>query len=360
MNFSQNLLNWYWRNSRALPWRSDNNPYQIWISEVIMQQTRIAQGTAYYHSFIKAFPNVQALAEASEEDVLNIWKGLGYYSRARNLHSAAQTIVSHYDGLMPDTYKGLLKLKGIGPYTAAAIASIAYGEAVAVLDGNALRVYARYCGISDPVDHPSGINQCRMAALGLIDRSHPGDYNQAVMELGALVCKPQIPACNECPVNHSCIAVLSGKTSMLPVKNGKAKPVDRYIYYFVFMANIPEGPFIFLRHRDGKGIWKGLYDFPSIESESELSMKQQDIIKIMTQWNLQPCNLKAFNIYGPHIHKLTHIRIVASFIVIPIPANEIPVLKLKKVRLNPEALSEIPIPRLIEIFLDKTWGIKTR
>ena len=233
MNFSNLLIQWYLHNKRDLPWRKTIDPYRIWLSEIILQQTRVDQGMAYYFKFIYNFPSVFDLAKASEEDVLKLWQGLGYYSRARNLHFSAKYIVNELKGTFPANYYNLIKLKGVGDYTASAIASICYNESTAVVDGNVYRVLARYFGINTPINTSKGIKKFKQLAQELIDSKNPGTYNQAAMELGATVCKPQKPLCNECVFNNSCVALSKNLISNLPVKVNKLKIKQRYFNYLV-------------------------------------------------------------------------------------------------------------------------------
>eukprot|EP01089_Gocevia_fonbrunei_P006974 TRINITY_DN1798_c0_g1_i7.p1 TRINITY_DN1798_c0_g1~~TRINITY_DN1798_c0_g1_i7.p1 ORF type:complete len:223 (-),score=44.31 TRINITY_DN1798_c0_g1_i7:1940-2608(-) len=221
MNFSRIILEWYELNKRLLPWRNTNEPYCIWLSEIMLQQTRVAQGIPYYMSFVEAFPTVQDLAAASEEQVLKLWQGLGYYSRARNLHATAKIITEKYNGKFPDTYKELLQLKGIGDYTASAIASICFGRAEAVVDGNVYRVLSRYYGIDLPINGSEGILYFKELAKEIMDAKNIRDYNQGIMEFGALQCTPKNPDCNSCPLQKSCVAFATNRIDILPVKNKK-------------------------------------------------------------------------------------------------------------------------------------------
>ena len=223
MILSEKLIYWYLQNKRELPWRKTKDPYRVWLSEIMLQQTRVAQGLPYFLKFTKAFPTVFDLAKADESEVLKLWQGLGYYSRARNLHFTAKYIAEELNGMFPENYKGLLQLKGVGDYTASAIASICYDEPVAVVDGNVYRVLSRYFGIATPINSTKGIKEFKELAQTLIDASQPGVYNQAIMDFGALHCKPQNPLCNECPVSDSCVALAKNSIKELPVKERKIK-----------------------------------------------------------------------------------------------------------------------------------------
>ncbi|HEY6915066.1 MAG TPA: A/G-specific adenine glycosylase, partial [Paludibacter sp.] len=233
--FTHQIHHWYSNFKRDLPWRNTDDPYYIWLSEIILQQTRVNQGWAYYTSFIQTFPSVKDLAKASEDQVLKLWQGLGYYSRARNLHFTAKYIVDQYQGKFPNTYQGLLSLKGIGEYTAAAIASISFHEAVPAVDGNVYRVLSRYFGISEPMDTTQGKKVFMQLAKNLIKGTNPGMHNQAMMEFGALQCTPLKPNCPECPLNNRCFAYLNQKQGELPVKSKKTKQRNRYFNYFVLI-----------------------------------------------------------------------------------------------------------------------------
>lgn len=262
--FSARLLAWYALHKRDLPWRRTADPYRIWISEIILQQTRVAQGTEYFNRFIARFPHVAALAEASEEQVLHCWQGLGYYSRARNLHAAAREIVSRFGGTFPRQYADVLSLPGIGEYTAAAICSFAYRAPHAVVDGNVYRVLARIFGIGTPVDTPAAKKQFSALAQSLLDGNAPDDYNQAIMDFGALQCTPRSPRCGACPFSDTCRAFRENRTGSLPVKKGKTAVKPRYFNYF----HIRTGNSLLLHKRTEKDIWQNLYEFPLIETDA--------------------------------------------------------------------------------------------
>jgi len=223
MQFYNTLIYWYLHNKRDLPWRKSKNPYYVWLSEIILQQTRVAQGLPYFLNFTKAFPTVFDLAEAKENTVLKLWQGLGYYSRARNLHFSAKYIKNELNGIFPTTYKDLLKLKGVGDYTASAIASICFNEPTAVVDGNVYRVLSRYFGIKTPINSTEGIKEFKKLAQTLIHTKDPGTYNQAIMDFGATLCKPKNPLCNECPFANSCVSLEKNLINELPIKEKKVK-----------------------------------------------------------------------------------------------------------------------------------------
>src|SRR5690554_5706333 len=262
MTFSQKLISWYSEHKRELPWRNTKDPYKIWLSEVILQQTRVAQGLPYYENFINTFPTVFDLAKADEQQVLKIWQGLGYYSRARNLHHTAQYISENLNGIFPDNYKDLLKLKGVGSYTAAAIASFSNDEAVAVLDGNVYRVLSRYFGIETDISSSKAKKEFQELANEVLDQKQPSLFNQAIMEFGALQCVPKNPNCEVCVLNDSCFALKEKKVDKLPVKLKKTKVTQRFLNYLVFLD---ENKNSIINKRTQNGIWKNLYEFPLLE-----------------------------------------------------------------------------------------------
>lgn len=261
--FTQTLQEWYAVNKRDLPWRHTQDPYLIWISEIILQQTRVAQGYDYFVRFVSRFPDVKSLAAASEEEVLKYWQGLGYYSRARNLHAAARSMKG---GKFPGSYEEVQALKGVGDYTAAAICSLAYGMPYAVVDGNVYRVLARYFGIDAPIDSGKGKKLFAGLADEMLDKKRPAEYNQAIMDFGALQCVPRDPACNVCPLAESCAARAEGKVAQLPVKQHKTQTVNRYFNYLY----VRMGEDILLHKRTGDDIWKNLYELPLIEADHDM------------------------------------------------------------------------------------------
>ena len=266
---SKKLAEWYQENRRNLPWRRSNDPYKIWISEVILQQTRVDQGLGYYKNFVKTFPNVHALARAREEKVLRLWQGLGYYTRARNLHRCAKVISTKYNGHFPTDPFELKQLPGVGDYTAAAIASIAFGKRSAVVDGNVYRVLSRIYGIETPIDSTLGRQEFKQLANDLIPSKKPGIYNQAIMEFGALYCTPKNPDCPNCMFRKICVASAEEKQLFLPIKKKIIKVTNRYFNYFVIDH---EGSFL-MRKREDKDIWKGLYEFFLVETKGPASPK---------------------------------------------------------------------------------------
>ncbi|MDC1235365.1 A/G-specific adenine glycosylase [Flavobacteriaceae bacterium] len=314
MSFSQEIIHWYQANKRSLPWRETKDPYHIWLSEIILQQTRVAQGTPYYVKFTDAFPTVFDLAAAPEEQVLKLWQGLGYYSRARNLHAAAQYVVNELNGVFPANHKALLQLKGVGDYTASAIASICFNSPEAVLDGNVYRVLSRYFGIDVPVNTTEGARLFKAIALDQLDLANPSDYNQAIMEFGALQCTPKLTDCPSCPLQSTCVAYRTQKVTVLPVKLPKQKPVKVYHYYFVFVD--PFGNTLYEK-RTGKGIWEGLYQFPLATFSAPRTVEGLlTSMETALDFSLYE-NAKHFVYHDTYVvHKLTHRHIYATFIVI--------------------------------------------
>lgn len=340
MTFSQKILLWYNENKRALPWRVTQDPYRIWLSEIILQQTRVDQGTPYYLKFVNNFPTVYELANASEEEVLKLWQGLGYYSRARNLHATAKTIVNEYAGNFPDTYHELLKLKGVGDYTASAIASICYSLPEPVVDGNVYRVLSRYFGMDKPINSSDGIKYFKKLAREVMNIENIRDYNQGIMEFGAIQCKPKKPYCLHCVLNDSCAALQTDRVHELPVKLKKTKVRNRYFNYLVPLS--PDGRTI-LKQRIGKGIWQNLWEFPLLESKKEISKNQ---IKQSVKDFLEFKNTSEIYRYNaaPIIHKLSHQHLHTTFWVIKTDTGvkgSIPLAELEK----------YPVPVLVAYFL---------
>ena len=295
------LSTWYKENRRDLPWRNSSNPYQIWLSEVILQQTRVDQGMSFYARFIERFETVGKLAEAPESDVMLAWQGLGYYSRARNLQAAAKTIVKEHNGQFPSTYNAIRALKGIGDYTAAAIASIVFNLPHAAVDGNVNRVLSRLFAIQEPVDHPSGKKLITACATEILDQLNPGNHNQAVMELGALICSPRNPKCNSCPVHTHCNAFQNKKQEQYPVKRTKIKVRERFLTYFFI---IDDRGNTLVRKRNGKDIWQGLHEFPLCESST---LEEHHSI-------LGTIAPKPSSISPSYVHQLSHQRLHIQFI----------------------------------------------
>tara|TARA_R110001606_G_scaffold57161_1_gene138186 strand:+ start:66 stop:1115 length:1050 start_codon:yes stop_codon:yes gene_type:complete len=344
MSFSGIILDWYHQNKRSLPWRKSLDPYKIWLSEIILQQTRVAQGAPYYLRFVEQFPTVHHMANASEEEVLKLWQGLGYYSRARNLHATAKIVVDQYNGEFPDTYNELLKLKGVGDYTASAISSICFNEPQAVVDGNVYRVLSRYFGIDIPINSAEGIKYFKSLAEKVMDVNDIRDYNQGIMEFGAIQCSPKKPLCLHCPLNESCVALQKGIVGQLPVKLKKTKVRNRFFNYIIPIYIDADGNrFTNLQQRKGKGIWQNLWEFPLIESNSMLEIEDVDNrYKQLFEGNGE-IELIEFNEVAI-IHKLSHQHLHTKFWILN-TNTEIPN------QISFEKIKDFPVPVLIADFI---------
>jgi A/G-specific adenine glycosylase len=340
-NVRSNLLSWYKENQRVLPWRGTSDPYRIWLSEIIMQQTRVAQGTPYYNRFIEKFPSVDMLASAEEQEILKLWQGLGYYSRARNLHHAAKQVVADHGGKFPTEYEDILKLKGIGEYTASAIASIAFNKPHPVVDGNVYRVLSRLYAIDTPVNAPGAAAIFREKAEVLLDRNNPGKFNEAMMELGALVCTPKNPGCTSCPLNKECLAYETGKQEELPLKID-LKAVKTRHFHYLFIKN---GINFYLNNRGKGDIWQGLYDLPLIEKKTDQKLEQGEVEAFLDT----PVN--SLEKVKTMVHKLTHQRLEISFYEMDVQ-NKPAGLNGSVVMTDKIKFKEYPLPKPIEIFLN--------
>ncbi|NDP26517.1 MAG: A/G-specific adenine glycosylase [Flavobacterium sp.] len=345
MNFSKSLIRWYLENKRDLPWRKTDNPYLIWLSEIMLQQTRVAQGTPYFMSFTANFPTVFDLAAANEEQVLKLWQGLGYYSRARNLHKTAQFIATELSGKFPDNYNDLLQLKGVGEYTAAAIASFSYNEPVPVVDGNVFRVLSRYFEVETDIASASAKKEFAALAFELMPKDKPAMFNQAIMEFGALQCVPKSPNCSICIFNTSCAALQKKKVDQLPVKSKKLKVRNRYFNYLVVLD---ENQNTIIQKRTAKGIWHNLYEFPLIETE-----KTEDFDCIAER--IQSCffneneleSLSEINTEAI-IHKLSHQHLHIKF-------WKVRVKGIIENGINSKVLKTFPFPIVIHNFIEKDF-----
>lgn len=343
MIFSNLLIKWYLQNKRDLPWRNTTNPYPIWLSEIMLQQTRVAQGMPYFLSFTTAFPTVFDLAKASEEQVLKLWQGLGYYSRARNLHQTAQYITTELNGIFPVNYNDLLKLKGVGEYTAAAIASFAYNEIIPVVDGNVFRVLSRYFDINTDIAQASAKKEFTALAFELIPKDNPAIFNQAIMEFGALQCVPKNPNCSSCVFNESCAALQKNKVDQLPVKSKKLKVRNRYFNYVVASD---ENKNTIIQKRTSKGIWHNLYEFPLLETEKEEDFDfvseqiQKEYFKENTISSILETNNKSI------VHKLSHQHLHIKFWNVKIKGTI-------ENGIDVETMKTFPFPIVIHNFIEK-------
>jgi len=348
MYIESEIINWYKKNKRDLPWRNTKNPYEIWISEVILQQTRVNQAIGYYYIFLENFPDVQALANASEYDILKVWQGLGYYSRARNLHSSAKYIVDELRGVFPQSYLELLKLKGIGNYTAAAIASFAFNEKVAVVDGNVFRVLSRLYAESTPINSAKGKKLFFDLATKLIENQEPYIFNQAIMEFGAMHCTVKSPDCPNCVVKEHCLAYNQQNVLFYPVKNKLQKKRNRFLTYFFIENN----GFTYLKKRGDKDIWQGLYEFPHIESTDSY-----DLVNLMdtSNWRELFIDVKyqIIQVWDNVRHQLTHQQLDIVFISIKIYElnRENNFLDNVFLKIPIRELSKYPVPKPIENYI---------
>jgi A/G-specific adenine glycosylase len=341
-----NLIDWYKSNKRMLPWRSINDPYKIWISEIILQQTRVAQGLEYYIRFIERFPDVKTLADADEQEVLKYWQGLGYYSRARNLHAAARTVRDQYAGKFPENYESILKLKGIGEYTAAAIASFVWNLPYPVVDGNVFRVLSRLFLIDEPIDTQKGKKYFTMLAGEIMGKARPGLFNQAIMEFGALQCTPSAPDCMRCPFIDNCLAYSKQAISDYPVKLNKTKTKDLYLYYF----HIHWKKYTYLYIRKEKGIWQNLFEFPLIESEK--AIEPETLIKDAVFPPFLPAeNIDSFRfVIQNRKHVLSHRILYATFIEVFL--NREPEIPESIIRIKENDIEQYPVHRLMEYYIE--------
>jgi len=344
--FNIPLHYWFSLYRRDLPWRNTTDPYKIWLSEIILQQTRIDQGLAYYNRFVAEFPTISDLASAPEDKVLKLWQGLGYYSRARNLHTTARFIVETQNGVFPNEYKNILSMKGIGEYTAAAIASISFNLEYPTVDGNVYRVLSRFFGIEDPIDTSSGKKIFANLAKELIKGTEPALHNQALMEFGALQCVPKSPDCPICPLGEKCFAYSNQKVNQLPVKQGKTKQRNRFFNYLV----IENSGLLCIRKRTGNDIWKNLYEFPYVETEVKSNIEEVlnsiDFLSILPESH----NVEVNRITEWKTHILSHQKIHYRFILI---TTDLDFISLDNItRVNKEDIFNFAVPRLLEAFLD--------
>nr|WP_262708223.1 A/G-specific adenine glycosylase [Hymenobacter persicinus] len=350
--FAPALLEWYPRHRRDLPWRHTRDPYAIWLSEVILQQTRVKQGLPYYLDFITTYPTVQDLAAAPEDEVLRHWQGLGYYSRARNMHHTAQQVVGEYGGQFPTTYAELLKLRGVGQYTAAAIASFAFGEKVAVLDGNVYRVLARVFGIASDIAAPSSRKEFQTLADALIPAAAPDEFNQAIMEFGAIQCTPLKPDCLFCPLQHHCFAFQNGLVHELPVKSKAKAARTRYFHYLV----LRHGETVYMKKRGAKDIWQGLYDFALTETEAA-ELPAPSLVAAVEALGGQLATDQAEEPVLALRHVLSHQKVEARFhsLWLQQPLDAGGLAQSGLAAFTAAETHELPKPILIANFLDKTW-----
>ena len=339
VNYQGVLISWYQINKRDLPWRKTKDPYKIWLSEILLQQTRVNQGLPYYLKFVEAYPTLKSLSNANEDDVLLLWQGLGYYSRARNMLATAKELENNYRGAFPTLYTEIIKLKGVGEYTAAAIASFSFDEQVAVVDGNVFRVLSRLFDVETPIDSSAGKREFKILAAALLDRKNPAIFNQAIMEFGALQCTPQNPDCNNCVLLHLCASKANGTVSQRPVKLKKTKTKHRFFVYKIFAL----GNDTFIQKRTGKDIWQGLYEFP-LEEFAEKKDQLDYIERYKNELVYQSLEIN---------HVLSHQRITAVFLCFK-ASLEIEKTPSALLRIPRNELFQYPVPVLINNFLKNT------
>ena len=335
-SFSKIALDWFEENQRTLPWRGETDPYKIWVSEIILQQTRVNQGWEYYLNFINRFPNLKSLAQAPLQDALQLWQGLGYYSRVCNMHAAAQQIMQKHQGVFPQDYSDIRNLKGIGNYTAAAIASIAFQQPYPAVDGNVLRVISRIFGIYDDISQPKTVHKITKICDKLMDKKNPGTFNQALMELGAMQCTPKNPKCETCPFTNSCVALENEEVNLLPFKSLKIKIRERYFHYFIFLKDSKT----IIEQRTENDIWKNLYQFPMIETQNACT-EMEAIAKADQRqvFDRRGVFLKEVN------HKLTHQHLTIRFYVIK---DYLPELQDNQLIVSAEDLVKFPFPVILK------------
>jgi A/G-specific adenine glycosylase len=344
MSFQKKLLNWFKENRRAFPWRENAEPYNVWLSEIILQQTRAAQGLPYYESFISNFPKVEQLAAAKENHIMKLWQGLGYYSRARNLHATAKIINDQYKGRFPTDFDQIKALKGVGDYTASAIASICFDKKQAVVDGNVYRVLSRIFGIDQPIDVSAAHKVFKEKAQDLMKGAPPGDFNQAMMEFGALHCVPKKPNCQDCIFKKECVALREEKVNLFPIKVKRVKVRNRYLQYFVL---IDESKNTLLEKRVGKGIWQNLYQFPLIETFANQNHYQDDRLESLLAKHQITSD---FEIYKwndqPIFHKLTHQHLEINFWILNLRVGT-------NLDISMSQIQNYPMPKVLQNFRDK-------
>ena len=343
MNFQDELIKWYHENKRDLPWRNTTDAYTIWLSEIILQQTRVERGLPYFNRFVEHYLDVNAFAAATEDEILRLWQGLGYYSRGRNMLKTARLVRENYGGKFPQTYNELIKLKGIGEYTAAAIASFSSNEARAVVDGNVYRVLARYFGVNEPINSSQGKKIFQSLASDFLNKKTPGLHNQAIMEFGAMLCKPKNPACGICPLSAGCYAFLNNATTALPVKLNKIKVRERFFNYFL----ITNGSRILMNKRGENDIWANMYDLPMVETAAALPV--DELINVQEVNEFFGTDIKIGEVTSPKKHVLTHQHLQVRFIKL---LSEPVKIKDNWFFIEVEKIKNTPLPKVIFIFLD--------
>jgi A/G-specific adenine glycosylase len=348
MDFNDELIKWYEKHKRNLPWRNSADAYLIWLSEIILQQTRVEQGLPYFYRFIEKYPDVTSFALADEDDILKLWQGLGYYSRGRNMLKTARMVQEQYNGIFPVSYQQLIKLKGIGEYTAAAIASFSSNEAKAVVDGNVYRVISRYFGIDEPINSTKGKKIFQEAANELLNKQQPGLHNQAMMEFGAMLCKPKNPACGICPVRLGCYAFIHNAATALPVKLNKVKVRERFFNYFL----VNDGQFILINKRDESDIWANMYDLPLIETKTLFTPDELFTLPVAKEFFGTKIKVKEISQVKKHI--LTHQRLYVRLIIL----YSKPVKLKENWFFTPlENLKNLAVPKIVFILIENIFNL---
>ncbi|RPH31334.1 MAG: A/G-specific adenine glycosylase [Bacteroidales bacterium] len=345
MDFKNIIIIWYNQNRRDLPWRNTENPYYIWIAEVILQQTRVAQGLGYYNRFISTFPTIKDLANADIDKVMKVWQGLGYYTRARNLHGAAKQIMAEYNGLLPTSYQELLKIKGLGPYSAGAIASFAFKLAVPAIDGNVYRVLSRIFGVFASPETSAGKKEFYTLTMELIDKRHPDTFNQALLDFGAMQCVPRSPNCLACPFNDICYAYRNNLINQLPLKGKRIATRDRFLNYIIIRYKDST----FIQKREAGDIWTSLYEFPLIETANQVEI---DLLIIEPLWSefFGKERLKILHSSQPIKHILSHQTLYTKFIIVEIDKPTY-YLKTNYLKIPIPNIQDYSIPKVIDNFL---------
>jgi A/G-specific adenine glycosylase len=344
--FTGRLLHWHKTvNRREMPWKGEKDPYKIWLSEVILQQTRVAQGWNYYNRFIEKYPRIQNLAAARDQDVFKLWEGLGYYNRCRNLLFTAREIVTRYKGVFPNTYESILELKGVGPYTAAAIASFAYNLPYAVVDGNVFRVLSRFFGVDTAIDSPAGKNFFTRLAGEVLPVEEPALFNQAIMDFGATICKPAAPFCSDCPMRQKCTAYATGRVNQLPVKEKTLLRKQRWFSYFLFTI----GGKVLVHERSSKDIWQNLYEFYLLETEEVMHWDEAAVNDWLSK-QLGIRKAQVTHISPPSVQQLTHQQIKGQFIHVSL--EKVPPFLLKYKWVTQRELHKLAFPRFIASYME--------
>lgn len=342
---SDTLIAWYAPNRRDLPWRKTKDPYSIWVSEIILQQTRVAQGLGYYHRFLQAFPTVQSLAAAPLDDVMRVWQGLGYYTRARNMHAAAKQVVDEHGGTFPNAYEGLRSLRGVGDYTASAVGAFAFNIPRPAVDGNVYRIWSRIFGVFTPIDTAEGQKELYQIAVAQLDKKRSDIFNQAIMDFGGTLCTPKNPRCGSCPVADVCYAFRNSAVALLPAKSKKAKVANRYLAYLM----VRHRGDTFIRRREGRDIWHSLYEFPLIETGGSTALKT---LEKTPEWKELFGGVKPAVLHvSPRLkHLLSHQRLYVQFYILEVKTAPY-FLSTNFIRVKADSMAEYPTSRLIDGYM---------